>query len=127
MKFVPVKAPYVLVCVMLGVALGWIPVLLHGPIPEKFNLYYIHGSIAVWAFYSARMMIGFVVGVSVWPRRWYLRGPLWGCLTMLPVTFFSLAVPECGPGCMAQNLLTASGIGCLVAGLAFLVTGKHHA
>jgi hypothetical protein len=85
------------VCTLLGLVLGWAPVLFHGPIPEKFDLLYIKGSIAVWAYYSARLLIGFVVGISVWPERWWLRGPLVGFLTMLPVTFVALATPGCGP------------------------------
>lgn len=90
------RVPYPLVCLALGLPLGWLPWLLHGPIPEKFNVLYIEGTTAVWAFYSARMLIGLVVGVSVWPARWYLRGPLWGFLTLLPVTFVALATPGCG-------------------------------
>lgn len=88
---------YPRVCTLLGLVLGWAPVLFHGPIPEKFDLLYIKGSIAVWAYYSARLLIGFVVGISVWPERWWLRGPLVGFLTMLPVTFVALATPGCGP------------------------------
>ena len=80
----------------MGLVLGWLPWLLHGPIAWKFNVHYINGAIAVWAFYSARLLIGFVVGISHWPRPWYLRGPLCGFLTMLPVTFVALATPGCG-------------------------------
>ena len=89
--------PYPLVCTLLGLVLGWAPILFHGPIPEKFDVLYIQGSIAVWAYYSARLLIGFVVGISVWPEPWWVRGPLVGFLTMLPVTFFALATPGCGP------------------------------
>ncbi len=92
------RAPYVLVCTVLGLVLGWVPLLLHGPIPEKFDVLYIRGSVAVWAFYSARLSIGFLVGVSAWPVRWYLRGPLLGFLALLPVTFVALATPGCGFG-----------------------------
>jgi hypothetical protein len=88
---------YALVCFLLGLALGWLPALGHGPIPEKFNVHYIRGVIAVWAFYSARLLIGLFVGISAWPRRWYLRGPLVGLLCVLPVTFISLSIPGCGP------------------------------
>jgi hypothetical protein len=88
--------PYTAVCILLGLALGWIPAQLHGPIPAKFNAHYIDGAIAIWAFYAARLGIGFWVGVTVWPARWWLRGPLVGFLAILPVTFFSLATPECG-------------------------------
>ena len=90
-------AHYVLLCTLLGLALGWLPLFVHGPIPHKFNVLYIRGDIAVWAYYSARLLIGFVVGISVWPAAWYLRAPLCGFLTMLPVTVVSLATPGCGP------------------------------
>ncbi len=90
------RLPYPLVCTLLGLALGWLPRLVHGPIPEKFNVFYIRGAIAVWAFYSARLLIGFMVGITRWPERWYLRGPLVGFLMLLPVTFIALATPGCG-------------------------------
>jgi hypothetical protein len=90
------RTPYPLLCVVLGLPLGWLPWLLHGPIPEKFNVLYIEGATAVWAFYSARMLVGLFVGISVWPEPWYLRGPLCGFLTLLPVTFVALATPGCG-------------------------------
>ena len=117
--------PYPLLCAILGLALGWIPKWLHGPIPEKFNAHYIWGAMAVWAFYSARLLIGLFVGISAWPRRWYLRGPLVGALVMLPVTFISLSMPECGPHCMAANLGTGSVVGAAVAGLAYAITHRH--
>jgi hypothetical protein len=91
------RLPYPVLCALLGLVLGWLPAQLHGPIAEKFNPHYIQGAVAVWAFYSARLLVGFFVGISLWPRRWYLRGPLVGALVMLPVTFLSLAMPECGP------------------------------
>ena len=119
--------PYLLVCTLIGVVVGWIPMLLHGPIPEKLNLLYIQGSVAVWGFYVARLMIGFMVGVTSWPRTWWLRGPLFGFLTLLPLTIFILAVPGCGSSCMIWNLTSATAIGAVVAGTAFLVTGRHHA
>ena len=92
------RLPYPLVCTLLGLVLGWVPRFLHGPIPEKFNVLYIRGVIAVWAFYSARLLIGFMLGITRWPERWYLRGPLVGFLMMLPVTFVALAtlVAEAG-------------------------------
>lgn len=90
------RLPYPLVCIALGLVLGWLPLLLHGPIPEKFNVLYIRGSIAVWAFYSARMLTGLLVGISNWPRAWYLRGPLCGFAALLPVSLISLATPGCG-------------------------------
>jgi hypothetical protein len=69
---------------------------LHGPIPEKYNVLYIHGATVVWGWYVARLLIGFIVGISIWPQRWWLRGPLCGVLTMLPLGFVSLATPGCG-------------------------------
>lgn len=50
----------------------------------------------VWAWYVARMLIGFVVGVTWWPRPWWIRGPVFGALTMLPLGITSLATPGCG-------------------------------
>ena len=88
--------PYPLVCALLGLLLGWGPRLVHGPIHEKFDVLYIRGSIAVWGFYAARLLIGAAVGVTVWPARWYLRGPLCGFALMLPVALIALATPGCG-------------------------------
>ena len=79
----------------MGLVLGWLPVLFHGPIPEKFYAHYMDGAISVWAYYAARLMIGFWVGITSWPTRWYLRGPLCGFLSMLPVTFIALSQPNC--------------------------------
>jgi len=90
------RLPYPLVCLALGLVLGWAPMWIHGPIPEKFNILYIRGAIAVWAFYSARLSIGLWVGIAVWPRAWWLRGPLLGALAMLPVGLIALATPRCG-------------------------------
>jgi hypothetical protein len=90
------RLSYPLVCALLGLVLGWLPLLVHGPHPSKFNVLYIQGDVAVWAFYSARLLIGFLVGITFWPARWYLRGPLCGFLAMLPVTFVALATPRCG-------------------------------
>jgi hypothetical protein len=87
---------YRLLCAALGLGLGWVPYLLHGPIPGKFNVLYIDGSIAVWGFYTARMMPGLLIGASTWPRAWYVRGPLIGFLALLPVSLISLATPGCG-------------------------------
>ncbi len=87
---------YRVLCTALGLGLGWLPWLLHGPVPEKFNVLYIDGSIAVWAFYTARMSVGFLVGTTTWPGPWYVRGPLVGFLALLPVTLVSLATPGCG-------------------------------
>jgi hypothetical protein len=88
--------PYSLLCTLIGLLAGWLPYLVHGPIPEKFNVLYIRGAVAMWGFYSARMLIGFAVGITTWPARWYLRGPLCGVLMLLPLTLISLAMPGCG-------------------------------
>src|SRR5262245_16701963 len=84
------RVPYPVVCALLGAVLGWLPMLVHGPIPEKFNVFYLNGSLIVWAWYSARMLIGLWVGLIRWPARWWLRGPLCGALTLLPLGFISL-------------------------------------
>jgi len=117
--------PYSLLCTALGLALGWLPMLVHGPIPEKYNVLYIRGAIAVWGWYTARLLIGFVVGITQWPRRWYLRGPLVGFLMIFPLSLVSLATPGCGAPCMAMNWSSATLIGITVAGLAFLLTGRQ--
>ena len=88
--------PYPLVCLLLGLALGWLPILVHGPIAYKFNILGIRGDIAVWAFYSARLLIGLLVGITGWPAWWLVRGPLCGLLAMFPVTLVALATPGCG-------------------------------
>ena len=90
------RLPYSLLCALLGLALGWMPVLFHGPIPYKFNILGIRGDIVVRGFYLARLSIGYWVGVTAWPPRWWLRGPLCGFLTLLPLTFVVLATPGCG-------------------------------
>lgn len=90
------RLPYPLICTLLGAVLGWVPMFLHGPIPAKFNVLYIHGSIAVWAFYAARLLIGVLVGITTWPRPWFVRGPLCGVLALFPLTLVSLAMPGCG-------------------------------
>ena len=119
-------APYVVVCTALGLVLGWVPKLIHGPIPQKFDVLYIKGSLAVWAYYTARLSIGFWVGNATWPARWWLRGPLCGFLALLPLAFLALATPGCGVPCMRLNLSTATGVGFTIAGLAYLLTGRHH-
>jgi hypothetical protein len=101
--------------VLLGLVLGWLPWLVHGPIPQKFDLFYLKGSVIVWAWYAARMLIGFWVGVARWPARWWLRGPLCGALVMLPLGFISLGIPTCGPMCLGVNELSGAVIGLLVA------------
>jgi hypothetical protein len=87
---------YRLLCVLVGLSLAWVPGLFHGPIPYKYDVFGIRGDIAVWGWYTARMLIGFVVGVTTWPRTWWVRGPLLGFLTMLPLGLVSLATPGCG-------------------------------
>src|SRR6185436_8658630 len=118
--------PYHVLCALIGLVLGWIPMLLHGPIPEKFNLFYLKGAIAVWSWYTARLLIGFMVGITWWPPRWYLRGALCGFVMMLPPGIMSLSVPTCGPVCMFWNETTAISIGLIVAGAAFWITGRNH-
>lgn len=119
--------PYGLVCLLLGLVLGWLPALAHGPIAAKYDRLYIAGSIAVWGWYTARLLIGVLVGITSWPRPWYLRGPLCGVLAMFPLSLVSLATPGCGAPCMFWNLVTAIAVGTAVGGVAFVFTGRHHA
>lgn len=119
--------PYPLVCALLGFVIGWLPILVHGPIAERFDLLYMNGAVAVWAFYCARLSIGVFVGISVWPRQWWVRGPLLGFALMLPVGLIALASPGCGVKCMSLNELTGAVVGTIVAGLARLITGRDHA
>ena len=120
------RLPYPLLCTLLGLALGWLPILIHGPIPEKYNVLYIRGAVAVWGWYTARLLIGFVVGITRWPPYWYVRGPLIGFMMLFPLSLVSLATPGCGPPCMSLNLTSATAIGTAVAGIAYLVSGRHH-
>jgi len=122
-----VRLPYALVCTLIGLAVGWLPMLVHGPIPYKFDIHYLRGSIAVWDWYLARAFIGFFVGITIWPPRWWLRGPLIGFLMLLPPSMMSLANPECGPPCMFWNEVTGMAIGLSVAGVAYALTRRHHA
>jgi hypothetical protein len=87
---------YLTLCTGVGLVLGWLPKLVHGPIPYKFNVLGMRGDVAVWAWYVARMLIGFVVGISSWPRPWWVRGPMCGFLMLLPVSLVALATPGCG-------------------------------
>ncbi|HEV7735467.1 MAG TPA: hypothetical protein VGR62_25055 [Candidatus Binatia bacterium] len=121
------RLPYPMICVLVGIGVGWLPVLVHGPIPYKFNVLGIRGDIAVWAWYLMRLLIGLVVGISVWPRAWYVRGPLCGFLLMFPLSLVNLATPGCGGTCMFWNDVTATLIGGIVGGVAFAVTHRHHA
>jgi hypothetical protein len=90
------RVPYGLLCTVLGLVLGWVPLFIHGPHPWKFTMWHLNGSIAVWGFYIARMLIGFLIGITHWPARWFLRGPLCGFLMLLPLGFIALANPACG-------------------------------
>ncbi|HEY5622821.1 MAG TPA: hypothetical protein VIV14_03595 [Gammaproteobacteria bacterium] len=88
-------------CTALGLILGWAPMVFHGPIPEKWSYFYygqtpIDGVMLVRAYYVARLSIGLLVGVTVWPQQWYLRGPLCGAFAMLPLGVVALANPLCG-------------------------------
>ncbi|MDX2167931.1 MAG: hypothetical protein SF182_12730 [Deltaproteobacteria bacterium] len=118
---------YLPICTLLGLALGWLPMLLHGPIPEKYNVLYIRGDVAVWGWYTARLLIGFLVGITRWPRAWWLRGPLCGLLMLFPLSLVSLATPGCGPRCMLLNDSSALVIGLVVGGVAYAITGLHRA
>ncbi len=131
-----VQLPYPIVCLLLGLVLGWAPYFLHGPIPDKLSSMiapdpnqsmwiHVKGAVSVWGYYVARMSIGFFVGITVWPRQWYLRGPMCGFLLILPLGIMALGLPPCGPRCMSLNVSTGSLIGFTVAGLAYLITGKH--
>ena len=119
-------AAYILLCTTLGLALGWLPMLVHGPIPYKYAILGMRGDIAVRGWYLARLLIGFSVGVTVWPRPWWVRGPLCGLLALFPLSIVSLATPGCGSVCMFWNDVTASAIGLTVAAAARLVTGRDH-
>lgn len=119
-----VRLPYPAVCTLLGLALGWLPRFVHGPIPEKFDLYYLRGAVIVWGWYTARLLIGFLVGITHWPYRWWLRGPLCGMILILPLGFVSLGTPTCGPVCMCWNMTTGALVGLLVGAIAWLVTRR---
>jgi hypothetical protein len=119
--------PYPVLCAVLGIAVGWVPMLLHGPIAAKFDVLYIDGGIAVWGWYGARLLIGALVGITWWPRPWWLRGPLCGFLMMFPLGWVSLAMPACGFTCQFWNEVTGAAIGTVVAGVAWALTGRHHA
>jgi len=118
---------YVALCSLVGFILGWLPMFLHGPIPEKYLILHIDGRIAVWGWYVARLLIGFYVGIAAWPRVWFVRGALWGFLSIFPLTIVSLATPGCGFPCMTLNLMSATSIGLAVAAIARFVTGRDSA
>jgi hypothetical protein len=121
------RVTYPILCALVGLALCWLPALVHGPIPYKFNIHYLRGGVAVWNWYLARGLIGFFVGITIWPRRWWLRGPLMGLLMLLPPSMISLATPECGSPCMFWNEVSGLLIGLVVGGVAFAVTRRHRA
>lgn len=127
MNIVATAVPYPLLCAVVGFGVGWLPMLFHGPIAEKFDLLYIQGNVAVWGWYVARLSIGLLVGITWWPRLWYLRGPLCGLLAMIPLGLVSLATPGCGATCMFWNCTTAILIGIAAGGIAYQVTGRHSA
>ncbi len=118
---------YALVCLLAGLIFGWVPGLLHGPIPFKYDVLHMDGSIVVAGFYTARLLIGLMVGITWFPAKWYLRGPMCGFLTMFPLTLISLATPGCRGVCMFWNLLTATTVGFAVAATARGITGLDHA
>lgn len=117
---------YTLLCTLLGLGLGWSPMLAHGPIPYKYDVLGMRGAVAVWGWYGARLPVGFLVGISTWPRPWWLRGPLCGLLALFPLSLVSLATPACRGPCMFWNDPTGALVGLAVGGLAYLLTGKHH-
>jgi hypothetical protein len=90
------RPSYLVVCTALGLLIGWTPMLFHGPIHQKFDIFYLNGAVMVWGWYLARLSIGFSVGLTALPPQWYLRGPLCGALAMIPLGFVSLGVPGCG-------------------------------
>lgn len=118
--------PYALVCALVGLVVGAVPAVVHGPIPQKFDVLYIQGSVAVWGWYVARALVGLLVGITTWPAPWWLRGPLCGAIMLVPLSFVSLATPGCGPPCAAANMTSAVSVGFVVAGLARLITGRDH-
>lgn len=90
------RAYYPLVCTLAGLGYGWLPWLLHGPIAAKLTMVRLNGPLAVWTYYASRLLIGFMVGCGVRPTAWWLRGPLYGALLMLPPGMLALATPGCG-------------------------------
>lgn len=121
------RLSYPVLCTLLGIVLGALPGLVHGPIKEKYDVLYVTGAVAVWGWYVARSAIGFLVGITTWPERWWLRGPLCGAVMLVPLSFVSLATPGCGPPCAAVNLGSALAVGAAVGGIAWALTGRHRA
>lgn len=118
---------YVAVCGVLGLALGWLPGLVHGPIPQKWNVGPVDGRYVVSAYVVARSAIGLWVGLASVPAAWWLRGPLCGALVLLPLGFVGLANPACGAPCMFWNTVTGATVGFAVGALAWSITGRSHA
>jgi hypothetical protein len=121
------RIPYAALCAGLGLVLGWLPGLVHGPIPQKWDLYGVSGAMVVGGYNVARLSIGLWVGITALPAQWYFRGPLCGALAMIPLGFVALANPMCGGPCMGWNTVTGASVGFAVGGLAWAITGKHHA
>ena len=90
------SVPYPLLCTVAGLVYGWLPLLVHGPIPQKLSMVRLNGALAVWTYYLSRLLIGFMVGCGIWPATWWVRGPLYGALLMLPPGMLALATPGCG-------------------------------
>ena len=40
------RLPYPRLCALMGLVFAWLPKLVHGLIPQKFDLLYIKGAIA---------------------------------------------------------------------------------
>ena len=95
------KLPYAALCALIGLIIGWFPMFFHGPIPEKWGLFasqygWIDGKVMVWAYYVQRLLIGAAVGITVWPRQWFFRGPLVGVVMMIPLGIVAMSNPLCG-------------------------------
>lgn len=118
---------YVALCTALGLVLGWLPGLVHGPIPEKWSIHGVDGDLVVWCYVAGRLSIGLWVGLTSLPEAWYLRGPLCGALAMLPIAMLGLSNQYCGAPCMFWNMVTGATVGLAVGALAWSLTGRHHA
>jgi hypothetical protein len=118
---------YTAICTALGLAIGWLPGLAHGPIAEKWDVHGVTGSLVVAGYYAARLSIGLWVGITSVPAAWYLRGPFCGALAMLPLGLVGLSNSLCGPPCMFWNTVTGATVGFAVAALAWSITGEDHA
>lgn len=91
------RSRYVRTCILLGLALGWLPALVHGPVHEKWDFYGLSGRTLVAAWPLARISIGLLVGITAVPEAWWLRGMLCGVVAMLPLGIVALGNPLCGP------------------------------